>query len=43
MIVKIQSYTDVITNSSSTVFVMNESDANYYLDLATDNSVSIQS
>ena len=42
MIVKIQSYTDVITNSSSTVFVMNESDANYYLDLETDNSVSIQ-
>ena len=42
MIVKIQSYTDVITNSSSTVFVMNESDANYYLDLETDDSVSIQ-
>lgn len=42
MIVKIQSYTDVITNSSSTVFVMNESDANYYLDLETYDSVSIQ-
>lgn len=42
MIVKIQSYTDVITNSSSTVFVMNESDANYYLGLETYDCVSIQ-
>ena len=30
MITKIQSFTDVITNSSSTVFVMHEDDANYY-------------
>ena len=30
MITKIQSFTDVITNSSSTVFVMHERDANYY-------------
>lgn len=30
MITKIQSFTDVITNSSSTVFVMNEVNANYY-------------
>lgn len=30
MITKIQSFTDVITNSSSTVFVMHESDARYY-------------
>ena len=42
MIVKIQSYTDVITNSSSTVFVMHEIDANYYLGLETHGSVSIQ-
>ena len=30
MITKIQSFTDLITNSSSTVFVMYEQDANYY-------------
>lgn len=30
MITKIQSFTDLITNSSSTVFVMYEHDANYY-------------
>lgn len=30
MITKIQSFTDVITNSSSTVFVMHEQDAIYY-------------
>ena len=30
MITKIQSFTDVITNSSSTVFVMHEDDAHYY-------------
>lgn len=30
MITKIQSFTDVITNSSSTVFVMTEPNANYY-------------
>ena len=34
MITKIQSFSDVITNSSSSVFVMNETDANYYGDLA---------
>ena len=33
MITKIQSFSDVITNSSSSVFVMNETDANYYGDL----------
>ena len=30
MITRIQSFTDVITNSSSTVFVMHEDDARYY-------------
>lgn len=30
MITKIQSFTDVITNSSSSVFVMREEDAEYY-------------
>ena len=30
MITKIQSFTDLITNSSSTVFIMREQDANYY-------------
>jgi hypothetical protein len=34
MITKIQSFSDVITNSSSSVFVMNATDANYYGDLA---------
>lgn len=34
MITKIQSFSDVITNSSSSVFVMNQTDANYYGDLA---------
>ena len=29
-ITKLQSYTDVITNSSSTVFIMHESDAKFY-------------
>ena len=33
MITKIQSFSDVITNSSSSVFVMNQVDANYYGDL----------
>lgn len=42
MFVKIQSYTDVITNSSSTVFVMTESDANHYLNLETQDGVCIQ-
>lgn len=30
LITSIQSFTDVITNSSSSVFIMHESDANYY-------------
>lgn len=30
MIVAIQSFTDVITNSSSEVFIMHQADANYY-------------
>ena len=30
LITKLQSYTDVITNSSSTVFIMHESDAKFY-------------
>jgi len=29
-ITKLQSYTDIITNSSSTVFIMHESDAKFY-------------
>lgn len=37
MITKIQSFTDVITNSSSTVFVMNEVDAKYYDNLPNTN------
>ena len=43
MITKIQSFTDVITNSSSTVFVMHESDAKYYDRLDnTDGCIYIQ-
>lgn len=43
MITKIQSFTDVITNSSSTVFVMHESDAKYYDRLEnTDGCIYIQ-
>lgn len=34
MITKIQSFSDVITNSSSSVFVMNAIDANHYGDLS---------
>ena len=41
MITKIQSFTDVITNSSSTVFVMHEEDAKYYNNLETDGCVDI--
>ena len=37
MITKIQSFTDVITNSSSTVFVMNKIDAKYYDNLPNTN------
>ena len=32
-VIKIQSFSDVITNSSSSVFVMNAIDANHYGDL----------
>ena len=43
MITKIQSFTDVITNSSSTVFVMREYHAFYYDNLEnTDSCVDIQ-
>lgn len=43
MITKIQSFTDVITNSSSTVFVMHESDAKYYERLEnTEGCIDIQ-
>lgn len=42
MITKIQSYTDVITNSSSTVFVMHEEDAKYYNKLQTNGCVDIR-
>lgn len=42
MITKIQSFTDVITNSSSSVFVMHEFDANYYENLEnTEDCVSV--
>lgn len=42
MITKIQSFTDVITNSSSTVFVMSEFNAEYYNNLEnTDGCISI--
>lgn len=43
MITKIQSFSDVITNSSSSVFVMNATDANYYGDLAhTEGSIDVE-
>ena len=43
MITKIQSFSDVITNSSSSVFVMNETDVNYYGDLAhTEGCIDIE-
>ena len=43
MITKIQSFTDVITNSSSTVFVMHESNAKYYDQLeGTKGCISIE-
>lgn len=41
MIVKIQSFTDVITNSSSSVFVMRESDIDYYKDSVPEDCLSI--
>lgn len=43
MITKIQSFTDVITNSSSTVFVMSEFNADYYDKLEhTEGCVDVQ-
>ena len=43
MITKIQSFTDVITNSSSTVFVMHKSNAKYYEQLEdTNGCISIE-
>lgn len=43
MITKIQSFTDVITNSSSSVFVMQEYNAEYYGDLEnTGDCISIE-
>lgn len=43
MITKIQSFTDVITNSSSSVFIMQEYDAKYYYHLEnTGDCVSIE-
>ena len=43
MITKIQSFTDVITNSSSTVFVMHEDDARYYERLEnTEGCIEVQ-
>lgn len=43
MITKIQSFTDVITNSSSTVFVMDSHSANYYDQLeGTDGGITIE-
>lgn len=43
MITKIQSFTDVITNSSSSVFVMQEYNAEYYNDLGnTGDCISIE-
>lgn len=43
MITKIQSFSDVITNSSSSVFVMNETDANYYGNLAhTEGCIDVE-
>lgn len=43
MITKIQSFTDVITNSSSTVFVMHSLDSDYYNMLEnTDGCVSVE-
>lgn len=41
LITNIQSFTDVITNSSSSVFIMHESDANYYESTVPDDCVTI--
>ena len=42
LITKLQSYTDVITNSSSTVFVMHKSDAEFYEKDTPNNCCSIE-
>jgi hypothetical protein len=42
LITNIQSFTDVITNSSSSVFIMHEDDANYYSDTVPDDCLTIQ-
>lgn len=42
MITKIQSFTDVITNSSSTVFVMSEFFADYYDKLEADGCIDVE-
>ena len=41
LITSIQSFTDVITNSSSSVFIMHESDANYYESTVPDDCLTI--
>jgi hypothetical protein len=42
-VIKIQSFSDVITNSSSSVFVMNAIDANHYGDLPhTEGGIDIE-
>ena len=41
LITNIQSFTDVITNSSSSVFIMHEDDANYYSDTVPDDCLTI--
>lgn len=40
-ITSIQSFTDVITNSSSSVFIMHEDDANYYKSTVPDDCLTI--
>jgi hypothetical protein len=41
LITSIQSFTDVITNSSSSVFIMHESDANYYESTVPDDCLTV--
>jgi hypothetical protein len=41
LITNIQSFTDVITNSSSSVFIMHENDANYYESTVPDDYLTI--
>ena len=42
LITKLQSYTDVITNSSSTVFLMHKEDAEFYENDTPNNCCSIE-